>query len=233
MGFEVARQFGGAEDWGLIKQRRSVSFFSALFDPRGLTDERLITAFLSVPRQEFVPPHLADVAYADEALAIGMGQTISQPSLVADMIAALGLSAGHRVLEVGTGSGYVAALLAHLVETVDTIERIPELYSRAVSLLRDLGPPFDSVRVHLHDGSLGFAPNAPYDAILVSAGAPHVPTALIDQLVPGGRLVVPIGNPRTDQRLVRLTKHDDRRCSTDDLGPVRFVPLIGEDGWRE
>jgi protein-L-isoaspartate(D-aspartate) O-methyltransferase len=233
VGFERARVFGGPEDWELIRRAHAPAHFQALFHARGITDERLIDAFCSVPREAFVPPHLADVAYADEALAIGMGQTISQPSLVAETIAALRLSAGHRVLEVGTGSGYVAALLAHLVESVDTVERIPELYSRAVSRLRELGPPFDKVRVHLHDGSTGFAANAPYDAIIVSAGAPHVPDALIDQLVPRGRLVVPVGAALTDQRLVCVTKHDDGHCSTEDLGPVRFVPLIGADGWRE
>ncbi len=233
MGFEIAKQFGDEADWELIRSSRASSALPGWLLARGAKDERLARALADVPRQAFVPPHLVDVAYVDEALSIGMGQTISQPSLVADMIAALCLSADHRVLEVGTGSGYVAAVLAHIVESIDTVERIPELYSGALARLRELGPPFDRVRVHLHDGSLGFAPNAPYDAIIVSAGAPYVPAALMDQLVVGGRLVVPVGNPRTDQRLVRMTKHSGGNWTTDDLGPVRFVPLIGADGWRE
>jgi protein-L-isoaspartate(D-aspartate) O-methyltransferase len=151
--------------------------------------------------------------------------------LVAEMLWALRLSPTDRVLEVGAGSGYVAALLAHLVESVDTVERIPDLASRALECLRRLGPPVDRVRVYLHDGSLGFAPNAPYDAILVSAGAPHVPKALVDQLAPAGRLVIPVGDSPHAQRLLRVTKHDDGSLTTDNLGPVRFVPLVGDDGW--
>jgi protein-L-isoaspartate(D-aspartate) O-methyltransferase len=198
---------------------------------RGIHDERVLDAFRRVPREAFVPPHLADMAYADEALPIGLGQTISQPFLVAEMLAALELSGDERVLEIGTGSGYAAALLGLLAREVDTVERISELARNAAALLEELGFSPERVRVHQGDGTLGWPPNAPFEAIVVAAGGPRVPPSLIDQLAPLGRLIVPIGDARTAQRLVRITKLESGELATDDLGSVRFVPLVGDQGW--
>jgi protein-L-isoaspartate(D-aspartate) O-methyltransferase len=204
-----------------------------IVERRGVADPRVIEAFRRVPRELFVPQRLVEMAYDDEALPIGMGQTISQPSLVAEMLAALQLRGHERVLEVGTGSGYVAALLAHLAHAVDTVERVVELARDASARLQNLGISTDLVRVHHHDGTLGFAPNAPYDAIVVAASGPRVPHALIDQLVDGGRLVMPVGDSPNTQRLLRVTRTDTRRWISEDLGGVRFVPLVGSDGWQD
>ena len=167
-------------------------------------------------------------AYTERALPISAGQTISQPVMVAIMTEALRLGPGDRVLEIGTGSGYQAAVLRRLVDHVITVERIDTLADEARATLERLG--IDGVEVHCADGTLGWPAGAPYDAIVVTAGAPHLPGTLLDQLAPGGRLVVPVGH-RGNERLVRVTMTDDGPVQ-DDLGAVAFVPLIGNEGWQ-
>jgi protein-L-isoaspartate(D-aspartate) O-methyltransferase len=189
---------------------------------RGIRDERVLAAMLAVPRHRFVPSASLRDAYADRPLSIGSGQTISQPYMVAWMLAQLELQPSQRVLEVGTGCGYAAAVLAELADQVWTIERHPELAERARRLLTELG--HDHVRVVVGDGSRGYAPEAPYDAIVVAAAADEVPDALVDQLADGGRLVLPVEG-RRGQELVRLRRRRDRRRQ-EVLGGVRFVPLV-------
>ncbi len=193
----------------------------------GIRDERVLAAFDHVPRERFVPPEQRERAYRDEPLPIGEGQTISQPFVVALMLQALELTGRERVLEVGTGSGYQTALLAQLAVEVISLERSPRLAAAATALLAELGVP--RVRVFQADGSLGWPAAAPYQAIVVSASAPYVPDALVRQLDEGGRLVLPVG-PAEGQELVLLVRrgHGLRRTR---LGPVRFVPLIGAEGW--
>jgi len=194
---------------------------------RHLSDARLLDAMAQVPRHHFVPPAARDDAYADRALPIGLGQTISQPYMVATMIAALRLQGHEKVLDVGCGSGYQAAVLSLLAREVIGIERAPELVVRARRLLAELG--YDSVRVVEGDGSLGYPPEAPYDAIVVGAGAPEVPQPLVDQLADGGRLVVPVGDRRL-QRLTTIGRRGDRIIRHDGIDCV-FVPLVGHRGW--
>jgi protein-L-isoaspartate(D-aspartate) O-methyltransferase len=196
---------------------------------RGIRDPRLLAAFDLVPREAFVDPSVADLAYDDSPLPIAEGQTISQPYVVALMIEALDVRPGDRVLEVGAGSGYAAAILSRLAERVFAIERQPRLADLARDRLHRHG--YDNVEVRTGDGTLGLPDAAPYDAILVSAGGPGIPKALIDQLAPGGRLVIPVGRPGL-QRLLRLTKSPGGRIHQEDLGPVSFVPLVGDAGWR-
>jgi protein-L-isoaspartate(D-aspartate) O-methyltransferase len=192
-----------------------------------VTDVRVLDAIAAVPRAEFVPADHRGAAYDDVALPIGHDQTISQPLVVAIMTQALELRPTDRVLEVGTGSGYQAAVLRQLVEHVVTVERIPALADQAAALLAELG--VDHVEVHTGDGSLGWPGAAPYDAVVVTAGGPEVPAPLLDQLADGGRLVAPVGPPHA-QELVRVRRVGDR-TECDDLGPVAFVPLLGEAGW--
>ena len=195
---------------------------------RDITDPDVLAAFASVPRERFVPERLIDQAYEDVPLPIGNGQTISQPYVVAITAQALALRGHERVLEIGTGSGYAAAVLGRLVREVYTIERIEELARTAAERLAELG--IINVHVHHGDGTLGWPAGAPYEAIAVSAGAPRPPPALLEQLGIGGRLVLPTGT--TDhQRLVRITRHDHHQYVEEDLGDVRFVPLLGEQGW--
>lgn len=195
---------------------------------RGVRDERVLDAFRSVPREVFVPESLAADAYADAPLPIGEGQTISQPFIVAVMIQALELTESSRVLEIGTGSGYAAALLGRLAAEVFTVERHASLARDARALLARLG--VGNVQVRHGDGTLGWPEHAPFDAILVSAGGPESPPApLLEQLAEGGRLVVPVGSPRL-QELIRLRRTSDGFVR-EPLGEVRFVPLIGEAGW--
>lgn len=196
---------------------------------RGIRNARVLAAFRLIPRENFVPAELRDAAYKDGPLSIGRGQTISQPFMVAEMLEALKLNGGERVLEVGTGSGYSAALLSCLAPEVDTIERDSELARSARARLIAQG--FERIRVHERDGTLGLPERAPFDAIVVAAGGPYAPRALLGQLAPDGRLVMPVGALRTDQRLVRITRIDTERFETQDLGRVRFVPLIGAQGW--
>jgi protein-L-isoaspartate(D-aspartate) O-methyltransferase len=196
---------------------------------RGVRDPAVLEAMGSVPREAFLPPGLEEFAYADTPLPIERGQTISQPYIVALMAAAAGLRPGDRVLEVGTGSGYAAAILGRIVLEVYTIERHEELASVAAERLARLG--FSNVHVRHADGTLGWPEQAPFDAIIVAAGSPKVPKALLDQLALGGRLVIPVGEGRTVQRLLRVTRGIDDRLREEELGDVRFVPLIGVQGW--
>jgi protein-L-isoaspartate(D-aspartate) O-methyltransferase len=196
---------------------------------RGIRDPRVLDAFRAVPRDAFVGDAVEEFAYEDTALPIDEGQTISQPFIVALMIQALELRPSDRVLEVGAGSGYAAAILAELAERVYAIERNPRLAEAAGERLRRLG--YDNVEIRAGDGTLGWPEAAPFEAILVSAGGPDVPRPLLDQLAPGGRLVIPVGGPR-EQRLLRITRFGDD-WTHEDLGSVTFVPLIGEGGWQE
>jgi protein-L-isoaspartate(D-aspartate) O-methyltransferase len=196
---------------------------------RGIRDERVLAAMLAVPREAFLDESQQRLAYADEALPIDAGQTISQPWIVARMTELLAVGSGDRVLEIGTGSGYQAAILAAIGCSVTTIERHAELAKRARERLRDLGLD-GQVDVRVGDGSVGVPESAPWPAILVAAAAPAIPEALREQLDPdGGRLVVPVG-PRDRQELVVVTRNGDAWTERSD-GPVAFVPLIGEGGF--
>lgn len=198
---------------------------------RGVRDERVLAAMRSVPRERFLPADLAEFAYADTPLPIEEGQTISQPFIVANMIAAIESSPGDRVLEIGTGSGYAAAVLSRVVHEVYTIERHEPLAQLARERLADLG--MDNVRILHGDGTLGWPAHAPYDAIIVTAGGPRVPESLRAQLAIGGRLVMPVGDESRIQQLIRVTRMDDDRFEEESLGEVRFVPLIGQEGFSD
>lgn len=197
---------------------------------RGIRDAAVLAAMGRVPREAFVTPGLAAFAYDDRPLPIGSGQTISQPYIVAHMLEALALAPTDTVLEIGTGSGYAAALLGELAARVITIERHPELADSARRVLAARG--YANVEVHCADGTLGWPTRAPYPAIVVAAGGPSVPSTLLEQLAPGGRLVIPVGPPHV-QQLVRVVRVDDDRFRQDDLGAVTFVPLIGAHGRPE
>lgn len=197
---------------------------------RGITDTAVLNAMRRVPREAFVPRELREFAYEDTALPLAAGQTITQPYFVAMMVEALNLNGGERVLDVGMGSGYLAAVLGSIAGEVYSIERIGELAEAAQQRLTSQG--FTNVEVKAGDGSRGWPDRAPFDAILVAAGAPSVPTALKEQLKIGGRLVMPIGPDETAQELVRITRVSADEYESQDLADVRFVPLIGEGGWR-
>ena len=197
---------------------------------RGIRDPLVLEAMRSVPREAFVPPELADEAYADGPLPIGEGQTISQPYIVALMVEALELRGGERVLEIGAGSGYAAAVLAEIAAEVYTVERHAPLAREARERLRALG--YDHVQLRVGDGSRGWPEHAPYAAIVVAAGAPDVPEALEEQLAVGGRLVIPVGQGRTLQELLRLRRLSETEYQREELGGVRFVPLVGAEGWE-
>ena len=196
---------------------------------RGVRDRRVLEAMRSVPREAFLPPEIEEFAYADAPLPIERGQTISQPYIVALMAAAAELGSGDRVLEIGTGSGYAAAVLGRIAREVYTVERHEELARLAAKRLAELA--FSNVWVRHGDGTLGWPEHAPYDAIVVAAGGPKVPEALLDQLAPGGRLVMPVGEGRGFQQLLRMTRETDGSLRREELGDVRFVPLIGAQGW--
>ena len=196
---------------------------------RGLDDVLVLDAMRAVPREDFVPGDLAEFAYEDGPLPIGHAQTISQPYIVAVMTAAARVRPGDRVLEIGTGSGYGAAVLSKIAGEVYTVERIEALADSARDRLAALG--YDNVHVRCDDGTLGWAEHAPYDAIVVTAGGPTVPRALLEQLKPGGRLVMPLGSEPRAQRLIRRTRTGPETYVQDDLEWVAFVPLIGEQGW--
>ena len=189
-----------------------------------VTDPAVVRAMHAVPREEFVPPDLRAEAYADRALPIECGQTISQPAVVAYMTEKLRVNRESRVLEVGTGSGYQAAVLAQLVSEVHTLERIPELARTAAARLAGLG--CDNVHVHEADGTEGWAAAAPFDAIIVTAAAEQIPPALLLQLGPGGRLIMPVGSTDGNQVLVLLERKTAEVTTTRELWPVRFVPLV-------
>jgi len=195
---------------------------------QGIADERVLAALARVPRERFVPPAHRGDAWANVALPIGAGQTISQPFVVALMTAALALRGPERVLEVGTGSGYQTAILAELAAAVVSVERHAELALEATALLGDMG--YRTVAIHVGDGTTGWPEAAPYDRIIVTAAAPRVPPPLLAQLNPaGGRLVIPVGESR-DQMLLAIER-DGEDIREQPLGPVRFVPLIGRAGW--
>ena len=193
-----------------------------------IADKRVVEAMRRVPREAFVPPDHHASAYDDRPLSIGFGQTISQPFIVALMIQALELRGDDRVLEVGTGSGYVAAILSELAEKVITVECIPKLAESARLILERLG--YSNIETHVAGGTLGWPEQAPYDAIVVSAGAPSVPEALLDQLAWNGRLVIPVGS-KWQQDLLKVTKLR-RGNQVENLGGCYFVPLIGEGAWE-
>ena len=201
-----------------------------LIAARGVTDERVLAAMRRVPRHLFVKDHLQGRAYGDHALPIGGGQTISQPYIVARMSELLDVKPGHSVLEIGTRSGYQTAVLALLARWVYSLERVPELAQQAITRMRELKLP--NVKVQVFDGTVGWSEWAPYDRILVTAGAPKVPEPLLDQLAPGGALLVPEGSLR-GQRLVlykKSAKGDVRRREGEE---VAFVPLVGRHGWKK
>ena len=196
---------------------------------RSIRSEAVLGALRKVPREAFLPERLREFAYEDSPLPIAAGQTISQPYIVALMTEALELKGGERVLEIGTGSGYAAAVLAEIVAEVYTIERISELAEKAASTLDALG--YRSVHVIHADGTLGWAAGAPYDAIIVAAGSPAVPKSLKGQLKVGGRLVIPVGTDPRAQELVRVTRISNEEFKSEDIADVRFVPLVGKEGW--
>lgn len=198
---------------------------------RGISDERLLEAFRTVPREAFVRADLVEFAYRDSPLPIGEEQTISQPYIVAVTIEALGLKGHERVLEIGTGSGYAAAVLSRLVKDVFTVERSESLAINARERLAQLA--YSNVYVLQGDGTLGWSEHAPYDAIAVAAGGPQVPQALLAQLAPGGRMIIPVGPDQSSQTLMRVTRVGPGDFREEPLTQVRFVPLIGEQGWPE
>lgn len=196
---------------------------------RGISSPLVIEAMRRVPRERFVTPRMIDCAYEDGPLPIGAGQTISQPYIVALMAEALGLEGGERILDIGTGSGYAAAVLACIASRVFSIERIPELAERAAHTLAAEG--YDNVEVRCGDGTLGWQEHAPFDGICVAAGAPTVPETLKQQLAIGGHLVIPVGSEYSVQSLRRVVRVSETEFHSDNFGGVRFVPLLGEEGW--
>ena len=198
-------------------------------EARGIKDPFVLTAFQSVPRHLFVSEALRDQAYGDYPLPIGEQQTISQPYIVAEMTQALELREDDRVLEIGTGSGYQAAILAEIVYRVYTVERIRSLYIQARKLLDKLR--YHNIVMRCGDGTAGWQDESPFDAIIVTAGAPDIPEKLLNQLAEGGRMVVPVGNQHS-QDLIKVVK-DKKGIHKSNLGGCRFVKLIGEQGWKE
>jgi protein-L-isoaspartate(D-aspartate) O-methyltransferase len=196
---------------------------------RGIHDTRVLQAFLGVPRHLFIPRDLQPEAYEDHPLPIGFNQTISQPYIVALMTSLLRLEGNEKILEIGTGSGYQAAILSRLACSVHSVERITELAVSAKKCLEELD--YKNVFIHVGDGSLGWPAEAPYDCILVTAGSPHVPEDLLDQLKIGGRLVIPVGE-RWRQMLEVWTKQNGK-IEKEEILPVIFVPLKGKQGWQD
>ena len=196
---------------------------------RGISEPEILDAFRAVPREEFVSVDQAHLAYGDHPLPIEAGQTISQPYIVALMIQAAAIKPGDRVLEVGAGSGYAAALIGRIAERVIAIERQHELVEVARERLRRLG--YGNVEIVEGDGTKGWREAAPYDAILAAASGSHVPRPWVEQLAPDGRIVMPVGDPGLVQELIKVTKQQDGILRQESLGGVRFVPLIGEEGW--
>ncbi len=197
---------------------------------RGISDSRVLAAMADVPRDAFVPERLKGAAYDDNPLPIGSGQTISQPYTVAFMVQALELSPTDLVLEIGTGSGYSAAILGRLAAQVHSVERIDALAQHAQEVLQSLAA--DNVQVHVGDGSLGWPDAAPYQAIIVTAGAAALPLTYLDQLAEGGRILIPLGRVRHRQTLI-LFRLRGGELEVIDLGRFAFVPLVGEHGWSE
>lgn len=198
---------------------------------RGVRDARVLAAMREVPREAFVPEALQERAFDDGPLPIAAGQTISQPYVVAVMIEAAELAAGDRVLEIGAGSGYAAAVMSRIAAKVYAIERHAELANAAAARLRRLG--YDNVDVRAGDGSRGWPEQAPFDAIIASAGAPAIPEALKEQLAIGGRLVMPVGDTPRLQTLLKVRRISADTFAEENLGAVAFVPMIGAHGWKE
>jgi protein-L-isoaspartate(D-aspartate) O-methyltransferase len=196
---------------------------------RGISDPRVLSAMRKVPRHLFVSEAMMDQAYGDYPLPIGEQQTISQPYIVAEMTQALQLTPEDRVLEIGTGSGYQASILSHIAFRVYTIERIYSLYVRTRKLFDELR--YHNIVTRYSDGTTGWKEESPFDAIIVTAGAPEIPTALVNQLAVGGRMVIPVGD-RHSQDLIKLVR-DQQGIHQANLGGCRFVKLIGEHGWRD
>ena len=198
---------------------------------RGIRDRHILDAFLEVPREAFVSPEYAKLAYGDHPLPIEAGQTISQPYIVALMIQAAGIGLRDKVLEVGAGSGYAAAIISRIAGRVIAMERQQELVEVARERISRLG--YDNIEILEGDGTKGCRDQAPFDAILAAASGSHVPNALLDQITEGGRIVMPLGSPGWVQELVKVTKRPDGGIDQESLGGVRFVPLIGEEGWKD
>lgn len=198
-------------------------------EARGVDDRRVLDAMREIPRHLFISDEYRDAAYHDRPLPIGSGQTISQPYIVGLMTSLLELKQSDKVLEIGAGSGYQAALLSKLARTVVTVERLPEIAAKAKEVMQHLG--IINVKVVVEDGTLGYAPDAPYDGIIITAASPDIPPPLIGQLADKGRLVAPVGS-RDIQQLVRIRKQGDR-ISRETFGGVVFVPLLGHHGWQE
>lgn len=198
---------------------------------RGITSRQILDAFLQVPREAFVSSEYAHLAYGDHPLPIEANQTISQPYIVALMIEAAGIRSGDKVLEVGSGSGYAAAVISRIAAEVIGIERqhgLVEISRERLARLR-----YDNVSIVEGDGTRGCPAEAPFNAILAAASGSHVPQPLIDQLAENGRIVMPVGSPGWPQELVKVTKRADGSVERQNLGGVRFVPLIGEEGWKD
>jgi protein-L-isoaspartate(D-aspartate) O-methyltransferase len=198
---------------------------------RGITEPDILDAFRAVPREAFISEEYAHLAYGDHPLPIEAGQTISQPYIVGLMIQAAAIKRGDKVLEIGAGSGYAAAVISRIAGTVIAIERQHDLIEVARERLARLG--FDNVEIVEGDGTKGCRDQAPFDAILAAASGSHVPRPLVEQLAPNGRIVMPIGEPGWVQELIKVTKQDDGILKEQNLGGVRFVPLIGEEGWKD
>jgi protein-L-isoaspartate(D-aspartate) O-methyltransferase len=198
---------------------------------RGIRDQHILDAFLTVPRELFVSSQYAELAYGDHPLPIEAGQTISQPYIVAVMIEAAGIGLRDKVLEVGAGSGYAAAIISRIAGQVVAVERLHELVEIARERIARLG--YDNIEIIEGDGTKGCPDRAPFDAILAAASGSHVPNALLDQLAENGRIVMPLGSPGWAQELVKVTRRRDGSVERENLGGVRFVPLIGEEGWRD
>jgi len=198
---------------------------------RGITDQKILDAFLEIPREAFVSPEYARLAYGDHPLPIEAGQTISQPYIVALMIQAARIGGSDKVLEIGAGSGYAAAIISRIAGQVFAIERQHELVEVARERLGRLG--YHNLEILEGDGTKGCPNYAPFDAILAAASGSHVPNALLEQLAKDGRIVMPLGNPGWVQELVKVTKRPDGSVAKENLGGVRFVPLIGEEGWKD
>jgi protein-L-isoaspartate(D-aspartate) O-methyltransferase len=215
----------GTDPWQVARDRMVETQIAA----RGITDARVLSAMRKVPRHLFVPEEVRAAAYGDHPLPIGHGQTISQPYIVAMMTSLLQIQPDERVLEIGTGSGYQAAILGILAKEVISLERIPEVARLAQKNLAVSGS--GAIRIVTGDGTQGYPERAPYDGVLITAATPSIPPPLIDQLAEGGRLVAPVGS-RDLQELIRLTRKE-KDLLRESFGGVVFVPLLGEHGWEE
>lgn len=210
-------------------EKRREEMIQTLID-RGIQDEKIISAMRAVPRHAFVPKPIIDDSYRDSPLPIGYQQTISQPYVVAYMTEMLMIKKGDRILEIGTGSGYQAAIIAHLGAYIFTIERQKELWVKANRIFKELG--YDRIITRLGDGTMGWKSVGPFDGIIVTAAGPNVPEPLVEQLKTGGRMIIPVGS-RNIQELIYVEKKEDSSIEKKNMASVTFVPLIGKMGWNE